>query len=207
MSRPNLRQTRQKQGEKGESRGLLPTLMVISKGCLNRLQLCFLFQILIGTKWKSTSMKSMLQDGRGQSVRQKHLRPNFANSRMAPPPGGGTRNELEKEAKRIEKEIDKKTGVVKDDIDVDDFIEGTQSSPEESEKKAKNLLHRSRGTRMRFENEVSTFLRTSAEAAAQRHQEKMELFRTIFGLQPRQTEPKAPLPEPPADLLNESDFI
>jgi len=113
MSRPNLRQTRQKQGEKGESRGLLPTLMVISKGCLNRLQLCFLFQILIGTKWKSTSMKSMLQDGRGQSVRQKHLRPNFANSRMAPPPGGGTRNELEKEAKRIEKEIDKKTGVVK----------------------------------------------------------------------------------------------
>jgi hypothetical protein len=91
--------------------------------------------------------------------------------------GGGKKDEFEKKAKKLQKEIDKKCGII-NDTSKDNKSDTKTSESEVTSIKLKNSL--GRPIKMNFKKHVMSYMSQQAEMAQKRHNEKMNLLHTIF---------------------------
>jgi hypothetical protein len=89
----------------------------------------------------------------------------------------GERDEFEKKVKELQKEIDKKCGII-NDTPKNNKSDIRTSESEVTSIKPKNSL--GRPTRMNFEKHVMSYISQQAEMAQKRHDEKMNLLHAIF---------------------------
>jgi hypothetical protein len=100
------------------------------------------------------------------------LKSKFRDFSWGEPSGGGERNEFQTRAKKIEKMINEKGGV----MIIDDASPKKSSSSSSGEGREDKSTRQVRSSRLGFEKMISTHLESEARLSADRHQEKMALL-------------------------------
>jgi hypothetical protein len=131
------------------------------------------------------------------------LKAKFRSLCHGPATGGGERSKYEERAKKIQRKIQDKSGMIVSHNEPDEeFLEVSSSSSSPARKRMKTST--TGRTRMKFETEILSAIRSDAEEARRRHEEKMDLLKTIF-LGGRSSTSRNPL-SPPSECFDESDY-